>query len=93
MCSIQAVETRAIKCKFGEPINVTTVSLDNGAQVKSWECNMSAAEIAAYKQRDEDSFKLGTYDTRGLSVTETSLTKRQDRGCGINCTTYCYDGA
>jgi len=93
MCSTQAVETRAIKCKFGEPFNITTISLDNGAQVKSWECNMSAAEIAAYKQRDEDDLKLGTYDTRGLSVTETSLTKRQYNACGINCIARCYKGA
>jgi len=89
----QAAETRAIKCSFGEPFNITTITLDNGAQVKSWGCNMSAAEIAAHKEQSEDSFKLGTYDSRGLSVTETSLTKRQYNACGINCTARCYSGA
>jgi len=93
MRSTQAVESHAVKCSFGEPFNITTISLDNGTQVQSWGCTMSAAEIAAHKEQSEDSFKLGTYDTQGLSVTETLLTKRQDKACGINCTTYCYGGA
>jgi len=49
---------------------------------------MSEEEIAAEIQR-EDTFKVGTYDTRGLSAPESSLTKRQINACGINCTTYC----
>ena len=93
MRSTQAVESHAVKCSFGEPFNITTISLDNGAQVQSWGCTMSAAEIAAHPEKGEDDFKLGTYDTRGLSVPETSLTKRQYNACGISCTTYCYGGA
>jgi len=89
----QALESRSIKCDFGEPSNITTLVLDNGVEVQGWTCKMSPAELAAHAKQSEDDFKLGTYDTRGLSVPETSLTKRQYNACGISCTTYCYGGA
>jgi len=87
----QVLKTRDVKCSYGEPFDVTTVVLDNGAEVQGWGCKLSPTELAAHEQ-SEDDFKLGTYDTRGISVRETSLTKRQFNACGINCTTYCYGG-
>ena len=77
-------------CSFGQPINSTTFTLSNGAKVLSWGCEQSAAETADRGQ-DENDFKLGTYDARGLSesVSENTLTKRQYDACGVSCTTYC----
>jgi len=58
--------------------------------VQSWDCEQSAADKAQFaKESSANDFKLGTYDTTGLSVTETSLTKRQYNACGVSCTTYC----
>jgi len=81
-----------VACSFGQPINATTITLDNGAQVQSWGCKQSVAEKVKHAQ-DATDFKIGTYDSRGLSVEETSLTKRQYNACGINCTTYCKSPA
>ena len=69
-------------------MNATTITLDNGAKVQSWGCEQSAVEKAQFAKEASD-FKLGTYDTTGLSVSETSLTKRQYNACGVSCTAYC----
>jgi len=86
----QVLKSRDIKCKFGEPFKVTNTVLDSGAEVQRWSCKLSPEELAAAHEQNEDDFKL--YDTRGLSVPETSLSKRQHNACGFNCPTYCYGG-
>lgn len=88
MRAASVVEARGITCDFGEPFNVTTVTLDNGIDVKRWGCKLDPAAEVEHAHHEDD-FKIGTYDSRDMSVPDTSLTKRQYNACGISCTTYC----
>ena len=90
MCAAPAVKPHSIACGIGQPINATTITLSNGAKLQSWGCAQSVTVKAQFAQ-DSSDFKLGTYDTTGHSVSETSLTTRQYNACGVNCTTYCYN--
>ncbi|KAH7101792.1 hypothetical protein BKA62DRAFT_757098 [Auriculariales sp. MPI-PUGE-AT-0066] len=88
---VGVLEARGIKCAEGAPANVSTITLDNGAVVDTWACKTSAAEIKAAKE--EEAFALEKLDARGVSISETTLTKRGYNACGIYCPTYCYGGA